>query len=198
MNQDRRLAKTDQAINEAFLRLLFSERYHDIRMSRIAAEANVSRSTLYARFATKEQLLETSMRHLLVELADAATGSDSALPRVLDHFWGNRRLARAVFGEPVGEIVRRSLAMLISSRLGDGRDPAVAVRAVMAAAAIVDLLKNWLTGRVDAPPAIIEKAIEGCAGAVGARLAPDELASQSRDHGDARSVRDTALPSRPG
>lgn len=162
---DRRLRKTDQAIRDAFLRLLFSVRYETISMSRIAVEADVSRSTLYLHYRTREQILQATMKHLLEILADAlAEAADPhEIDRLLSHFWENRRLGRAVFGPPVDTQVRRWLAQEVEDRLVAAGRPAIAARiaAVSAAGGTIALLEQWLSGHLDAPRSQIAHALIG-------------------------------------
>ena len=165
---DRRPRKTDEAIRAAFLRLLFSVRYDTISMSRIAAEADISRSTLYQHFATREIVLRATMTRIIDDLANALSGVADAqsLDRTLVHFWENRRLSRAVFGPPVDAHVRRWLAEAVEQRLAlRGRDATAArIAAIPAAAGAIALLEQWMSGHLDAPRADIAAALVGRAG----------------------------------
>lgn len=61
---DRRQRKTRRAIYAAFEELLLEQHYRDITVAQIIERADIGRSTFYAHFATKDELLN----HLCDEL----------------------------------------------------------------------------------------------------------------------------------
>ncbi|WP_270166807.1 TetR/AcrR family transcriptional regulator [Paenibacillus sp. SYP-B4298] len=56
--EDRRIMRTRQLITEAFLHILLKKPYADISVVDIAERANINRSTFYAHFLDKEDLLD--------------------------------------------------------------------------------------------------------------------------------------------
>lgn len=71
---DRRMRRSREAIFRAFDDLLSKKRASSITVGEIIEKADVGRSTFYAHFETKEQLLEQMCGELFCHLFDAAEG----------------------------------------------------------------------------------------------------------------------------
>ena len=104
---DRRQQKTRAAIFQAFSKLLKTKRYENITVQEIINEANIGRSTFYAHFETKDELLRAmctdifqhvfSQRLPQEEELDYATGSRN-LQLKLEHILYHLRENKTDFG----------------------------------------------------------------------------------------------------
>lgn len=149
--QDRRIAKTQASIREAFIKLFFELGFDEMGVNDIVEEADIARSTFYQHFTSKEQVLCATMQPMLTDLAEAVDSIEFpiGLSRVTDHFWSNRRLAHAVFTGTARIAITRRLADLIEPRLGTPRGPQPPKRliAMHIASMQLGLLEEWLSGR---------------------------------------------------
>ena len=106
---DRRKAKTRQAIFSAFEQLLSQKRYAKITIEDIIDVANIGRSTFYAHFETKDELLHEMCRelfdHVFSDQLKSEKTHDFSLQRaslqtrtihVLYHLRDNRRNIQAI------------------------------------------------------------------------------------------------------
>jgi AcrR family transcriptional regulator len=76
---DRRIEKTQSAIFTAFFELMQKKRYSGITVQDIIDRANVGRTTFYAHFPTKDDLLFASVDHMLLSMSEFLSG-DVFLP----------------------------------------------------------------------------------------------------------------------
>ncbi|MBO1199015.1 TetR/AcrR family transcriptional regulator [Staphylococcus simiae] len=73
MPQDRRIRKSQQAIQDAFLELLESTSFEQVSVQQIAQLADVNRSTFYAHYLDKYDLLEKMEDESIAEIASYTT-----------------------------------------------------------------------------------------------------------------------------
>jgi AcrR family transcriptional regulator len=180
---DRRVERTQAALLAAFRDLLLEGRFESAGIAEIAKRALVSRSTLYEHFAGKDALLARSISRPFSTLADVveANHDDARLVALLNHFWGNRALARVIFQGPVRRKAVAVLVGLLEQRL-KGRGLArrgalmlpMRLAAVQIAEALLAPITAWLVGESRCTPEVLAMALRRVAVAtLGALTAGD-------------------------
>ena len=153
--EDPRGARTRRALLEAFSVEVLSRPYEDITVDDIARRGGISRSTFYQHFASKNALLAESLGRVFKTLADALGSEDNSrqLTAVLEHFWENRALSRALLSGSMRRHAVEVLAALVQRRFG--RNNRLIVPSRIAALQIADSLLSpvgaWLAGEAHCP-----------------------------------------------
>jgi len=83
---DRRAQRTRQMLSDALGRLILSKRYESITVQEITEEANVGRSTFYAHFTDKDDLVADSVRRMVGGLEADEPGARNTLSPSLGLF----------------------------------------------------------------------------------------------------------------
>jgi AcrR family transcriptional regulator len=99
--EDRRIQRTDQALIHALLELIDRKHYDQITVQDIVQRANVGRSTFYAHYRNKDELLMSGFEYLLDRLvgqidfnADGQLEFDTAL--IFEHAHGHYEIYRTL------------------------------------------------------------------------------------------------------
>jgi len=136
---DRRQQKTRDAIFEAFVSLLFKKSFSKITVQEIIDSANVGRTTFYAHFQTKDDLLKEMcddlFAHVFSNTLDTEithdfsmkTGNPHAIiTHILYHLLDNKRIIIGLLTSESDELFlgffRQYLNELLAARLLSGVD----------------------------------------------------------------------------
>src|SRR5688572_12838858 len=170
---DRRTRRTRRALFEALIEMILEGDYDAISVSDIADRANVGRSTFYAHFKDKDDLLRKGVGHfrgiLFSRHEDDVAGEAKPARRALgfsgfmfEHLKEQRRLYRALMRGRAGPIVmerfRHFLAELVRNELSESataRGSKVApseVTVQFVVGAYLALLTWWLDRGAKEPP----------------------------------------------
>jgi AcrR family transcriptional regulator len=116
---DRRTQRTRQALISTFVKMLLERGYENFTVGDIADQANVGRSTLYAHYSGKKDLIKDCIGRPSAVLA-SIVGRDatpSTLAPLINHFAEQRELNGVFFKDPVRQIWIRSLAGLLEPKV---------------------------------------------------------------------------------
>lgn len=122
---DRRAARTRKALHEALISLILRKGYEAITIQDLIDEADVGRSTFYAHYTGKEDLLRggfEALRKLLTEAqrntsakGDGAEGESLPFSLALfEHACEYRTVYRALIGSRGGAVVGKELRRVLS------------------------------------------------------------------------------------
>jgi len=151
------------ALIHAFNRIFLRQRERMPRVSEVAQQAGVSRTTFYDHYAGMDDLHMQALSYPFAALADAIAGKRDAanLEQLLLHFWENRDRARLTLGGETRDKVERLLAAMIRERLPQCASSAVPVRlaSLQLAGAQLALVRAWLAGESHCSAADIAQSI---------------------------------------
>lgn len=161
---DPRRQRSLQAIHRVFFAMVLERRYHEITIQDILREAGVAKSTFYEIFASKDALLASALEGPFSILA-SCVDQDPDIVRIealLEHFWQNRGMARALFTGQARAKLGRALARQLDARLV--RSPRrLSVPRSLAASALAELqltaIGEWLLGRATSDAKTLAKAL---------------------------------------
>jgi AcrR family transcriptional regulator len=152
---DARAKRTRDALHRAFAVLIQGHRYENLTIADITTLAGVSRSTFYAHYGSKDDILAGSIAGPFAILADTIKPhfTEARLIELLEHFWGNRALARGILGGTTRRKTIEVLIRLIEDRLrsaGLHRRGALILPRRLAAIQLAEILlapvTAWLLG----------------------------------------------------
>ena len=109
---DRRVTRTRRALKEALTDLILEKGYESVTVQDVIDRADVGRSTFYAHFVDKDDLLMAILADLDMPAPDMNSwkADDPAFGWTLDlfrHFGSGKRLFKAVAGGQSGALARR-------------------------------------------------------------------------------------------
>jgi AcrR family transcriptional regulator len=167
---DRRSQRTRQTLSAALVDLMLQKRYDDISVQQIIDRANVGRSTFYAHYLDKDDLLVSDFARVLDALSQHMRQQEQAdgrappsLALFFDHVRTHHQLYKAlVQGGGIHLLYKKGHERLrsnIEQHLGEllpaGEPPTVPLPLVAdyMAGAILNLLKWWLDHEMPYTPA---------------------------------------------
>ena len=164
----------------AFSRLILERGYGALTPSDVAAEANVGRSTFYEHYRGLDDLLAQTIVTVLRPIAQGCMepAMPAAMLQVVEHFWINRALARALLQSAAQAVVLRAFADLFAAEIRGaacGRKLAFGIEpellALQLASGHLAVPNAWVSGRSAASSSAIAHAMHATGRAAIASLA---------------------------
>jgi len=158
---DRRSRRTRRLLGAALVELMLEKRYDTITVQEIIDRANVGRSTFYAHYLDKEDLLQHEVAELIARLSvymDQGTEGQRIIPSLalLRHLGESQALISALRRgraiEPVLKTMQTQLSRQVEARLArrlpTGAAPSVPLPVVaQAVAGVLLILFQWWLDR---------------------------------------------------
>jgi len=148
---DRRVRKTQAALYSALVALVVERGYDAISVQDIIEAADVGRTTFYAHFKSRDELLMFGFQQLrgeLLALLDdpASKGNWGFIEPLLEHARRHFGLYRALLGGNGGRIAERAFQTIVEEMVarelagtGHGR-----IAVAMLAGALVGAVRGWI------------------------------------------------------
>ncbi len=120
--RDRRVRRTEAALSDALMELIATKGYDRVTVQDLIDKANVGRSTFYAHYDTKDDLLLAQMNHLTRDLdahIEAETTTDGpVLPAkgLFLHVAEHQQMFRSLFGSRGIDLVEREARQMLRNR----------------------------------------------------------------------------------
>jgi AcrR family transcriptional regulator len=122
---DRRVQRTRNILHEALISLMIEKGYEAITVQDIIDRANVGRSTFYAHYVGKQDLLMSGLKNLsrhLLEHQRAALASKESFPEkgfgfslaLFEHVHSHRNVYHAIVGRQSGTVVMSELRAMLA------------------------------------------------------------------------------------
>ncbi|MBR9832892.1 helix-turn-helix transcriptional regulator [bacterium] len=146
---DRRIQKSKKYLSDAFIALILEKGYEALTVQEIIDRANVGRSTFYAHFESKEQLLFSLLGTMNEKSKD---GIDFEM--LFNHCADNFQIAKAMLGKKGGDLIIGHIRDVMSLKIAKDlkRDSSkskseqlkIYFTSEALSAALVSYLTNWL------------------------------------------------------
>jgi AcrR family transcriptional regulator len=120
--EDRRVRRTKQRLQAALMSLILEKGYDKITVQDLIDRADVGRSTFYAHYETKDDLLVGGLDHLTADIelhmADEPFATDAILPSlgVFRHVAENHEMFKAMIGSRGIDLVHKAALAAFTER----------------------------------------------------------------------------------
>jgi AcrR family transcriptional regulator len=174
--QDRRSQRTQQSLIEALIALLAVKHYDEISINDIVEHANVGRSTFYAHYQTKDDLLKSGFERALDMLIEHVSFSEAGQGLQIDttlffrHAQGHYEIYRTLVWGSGFDILTKGGHAALSARfqerftllLSGKPEPSIplAILSYSMAGTLLLLLKWWLDNKMPYSPEYMDEIFQ--------------------------------------
>jgi AcrR family transcriptional regulator len=157
--RDRRVEQSRVRLHQSLVALILERGWDRVSVQDVCARAEVGRSTFYAHFADKEDLLVSGLDNVRDGLLDQIRSEGprrrpfAFVRGFIAHADGSRRLFRAVIGKRSGPAVQRRFRQVVRELLQEDLasqglgGPAQHTTALYLTGALTELLTSWVDSR---------------------------------------------------
>lgn len=163
---DRRTQRTRHTLSHALVALIQKKRYDAITVQDICEQANVGRSTFYAHYHDKDDLLASNFSEMMKNLSQPFVDRDGQLlfplAPLFEHTQSHQDLYKMLhWGGGIDVLLRagqqhwsQQIAQYVEALLQDGRQPTVPIPVIAAymAGSLQTLLFWWLDRKMPYSP----------------------------------------------
>lgn len=157
------MEKTRRALTGALIELVLAKRYDRITIQDLLDRADVGRSTFYAHYRGKDDLLFRSFEEML-RMLDGFIGPDDGrlapVAELFHHVGAHRGFHRALVRAKVADRLFQAGVEHLSSTIGErlGASPESSLRARAMAGAAFALLRSWIEEESSYTPREMDEA----------------------------------------
>jgi AcrR family transcriptional regulator len=163
---DRRSARTRRLLHQALMQLIIRKDYESITVQDLLDEADIGRSTFYAHYAGKDDLLRKGFEHLRTELTAACDGVGPAPLAFSSAMFAHAERYKEIYGALVGSRgnsivlaeIRRVLLEFIEPQLKGAA--AGDVPSELVARYIADGFQSMLTWWLERRPELTSREVD--------------------------------------
>ncbi len=162
---DRRTQRTRQTLSDTLIALIQEKRYEAITVQDICDRANVGRSTFYAHYQDKDDLLASNFSDAMKSLAQPFTYRDGQLifplMPLFEHVQSHQELYKALLWSGGMDVLLRAgqkqwsqqIEQYMKALMKDGQQPAVPIPVIAeyVAGSLQTLLFWWLERKMPYP-----------------------------------------------
>lgn len=156
---DRRVRKTREALYSAFVALIVERGYDSTSVQDIIDAADVGRTTFYAHFKSKDELLKFGFGRLCDELStvlagESSSGAWSFVEPLLVHARSHTGLYRALLSGSGGRLAEQEFQSIVEEMVAGelGRDRTSRLLVAMLSGALIAGIRGWVdTGATERP-----------------------------------------------